>query len=81
MESVVVLEWLDREFADRWLGLSVEALRLALHRLQELGIFGGATYDGLIAMAAAASGATLVTLDMRAFRTYALIGADVELVG
>jgi len=32
-------------------------------------------------MTARAEGATLVTLDRRARRTYALVGADVELVG
>jgi predicted nucleic acid-binding protein len=38
---------------------------------------GGATYDGRIAMTAAAEGATLVTLDRRARRTYALVGARI----
>ncbi len=81
VEPNAVRDWLELEFADRWLGLSAEALRLAMNRLPELGVFGGATYDGLIAMTAAAEGATLVTLDKRALRTYALVGVDVELVG
>jgi len=42
---------------------------------------GGQTYDGLIAISAAASGATLVTLDVRALATYARVGVDVELIG
>lgn len=81
MAAGVVRVWLDDTFADRWLGLTALALRLALTRLEELGICGGATYDGLIAMTAAAEGATLVTLDKRALRTYALVGVDVEYVG
>jgi len=81
MAADVVREWIEDTFSDRWLGLSTLALRLALGRLEKLGVFGGSTYDGLIAMTAAAEGATLVTLDKRALRTYALIGVDVELVG
>jgi len=81
MAADVVRAWLEDTFSDRWLGLTPLALRLALNRLEGLGISGGATYDGLIAMTAAAEGATLVTADRRALRTYALVGADVELVG
>lgn len=81
LPPALVSEWLELEFADRWIGLSSVALRLALVRLQEVEVSGGATYDGLIAMTAAAEGATLVTLDRRALRTYALVGVDVELVG
>ena len=81
MDAGTVRVWLEDTFGDRWLGLSVDALRLALARLAELGVSGGATYDGLIAMTAAASDATLLTLDRRALATYALVGADVEFVG
>jgi predicted nucleic acid-binding protein len=80
MSPAVVREWLDLEFADRWIGLSATALRMALGRLQTMGVSGGATYDGLIALTAAASGATLVTLDRRALPTYALVGVDVQFV-
>jgi predicted nucleic acid-binding protein len=81
MAADVVREWIEDTFSDRWLGLSPLALRLALERLEERGVFGGATYDGLIAITAAAEGATLLTLDRRALRTYSLVGVDVELVG
>lgn len=80
MAADVVRVWLEDTFSDRWLCLSPLALRLALGRLAELEVFGGATYDGLIAMTAAAEGATLVTLDKRALRTYSRISLDVELV-
>lgn len=76
-----MVEQLADRFGDRWLGLSAGALRLALGRLEELGVAGGATYDGLIAITAAAEGATLVTLDKRALATYARLGADAKLVG
>jgi predicted nucleic acid-binding protein len=80
MEASVARAWLADTFADRWLGLSVQALQQALERFAEQGISGGATYDGLIATTARANKATLVTLDRRALPTYALVGADVELV-
>lgn len=77
----LVLEWLESVFGARWLGLPADAQRLALERLHALGVKGGATYDGLIAMTAAASSATLVTLDRRALSTYERVGVDVQLVG
>ncbi len=72
--------FIDETFGDRWLGLTTAALRLSLGRLEHLGISAGQTYDGLIAMTAASHDATLLTLDRRAQPTYALVGADVELV-
>jgi hypothetical protein len=72
--------FLEDWFSDRWLGLTPRALRMALGRLEQLGIVGGATYDGLIGITAAASGARLVTLDRRALGIYERVGADVELI-
>lgn len=80
MDAGVVRLWLDDTFDDRWIGLPAGAQRLALRRLAELGIAGGATYDGLIAITAAASEATLLTLDRRALATYGLVGSDIELI-
>ncbi len=74
----VVRAQLEDRFGDRWLGLTATALRLALARLEELGISGGATYDGVIAITTAASDATLVTCDRRALATYQRIGVELE---
>jgi hypothetical protein len=60
--------------------LPSDAQRPALARLETLGVAGGATYDGLIGLTAAAAGAKLVTLDVRALPIYQRLGADVELV-
>ena len=49
--------------------------------LAGLGILGGASYDALIALTAAAHGASLVTLDQRALRTYRLCGVEARLLG
>jgi len=78
--AALVVEHLADTFGDRWIGLTADAQRLALVRLDALGISGGRVYDGLIAITAAAHDATLVTLDRRALRTYALVGVEVELL-
>ncbi|MDO5495350.1 MAG: PIN domain-containing protein [bacterium] len=51
------------------------------HRvLAKSGVEGGATYDGLVALAAIHHGATLATRDARARTTYEAIGVPVVLV-
>lgn len=51
------------------------------HReLARCGVAGGATYDGLVALAARDHGAVLVTRDARARSTYEAVGAPVELL-
>lgn len=49
-------------------------------QLAALGIAGGATYDALIARTARHGGATLITADTRAARTYLACGVPFELV-
>lgn len=48
---------------------------LAVHK-----ITGGATYDALVGSTAKAAGATLLTRDRRAVRTYELLQVEYELV-
>ena len=47
-----------------------------IRRLADSGVAGGATYDGLVALEAAARGRTLLTLDERAQATYRRLGVD-----
>lgn len=54
--------------------------RTVHHELARLGVAGGATYDGLVALAARTHGAVLATRDARARHTYAIVGVTVELV-
>lgn len=49
--------------------------------LAAAGIAAGATYDGLVALAARAAGLSLATRDARARPTYVALGLDVETVG
>ena len=45
-----------------------------LRTLAAAGVLGGATYDGLVGLQAAAHGETLLTLDRRAEATYRRLG-------
>ena len=49
--------------------------------LSELGIAGGAAYDGVVALAAMEHGAELATRDQRARPTYERVGVSVIVVG
>jgi len=52
-----------------------------LQRLAGAGIFGGVSYDGLVALEAAAHDHTLLTLDEPAVATYQRVGAGFRVVG
>jgi predicted nucleic acid-binding protein len=51
-----------------------------LTRLAGAGVFGGASYDGLVALEAAAHGRTLLTLDERARLTYHRLGVPFDVL-
>ena len=69
---------LSRAF-DKPLELGV-ALADAIRTLAAAGISGGATYDGLVALAARTHGARLLTRDVRARPVYDVLGVDYEVV-
>ncbi len=50
------------------------------HVLADLGVAGGAVYDGIIGLAAAGDGMPLATRDARAKATYEAVGATTEIV-
>lgn len=60
--------------------LSSAAAQGAPRELAGKGIAGGATYDGLVALAAREHGAVLVTRDARARSTYEKLGIAVEVL-
>lgn len=62
------------------LQLDRPAAAALLDDLATRSILGGAVYDAVIGATAAAAGARLLTFDDRATRTYALVGAEVELL-
>jgi predicted nucleic acid-binding protein len=77
LAPAVVLEWLERRFRARWLGLPAGATRRALRAAIEQGLRGGALYDALIAATAAHNNHTLVSADRRAAPVYAAFGIEV----
>lgn len=70
---------IDENFAEPLL-LSTHGMRDAHRELARRGVMGGATYDGLIALAAREHGVNLATRDARARSTYEAIGVAVELL-
>ena len=59
-----------------------DSVQQSLHRrLRDVGVFGGAVYDGIIALTAVEHGATLLSRDARAWRIYAALGATVASPG
>lgn len=52
-----------------------------MRRLGTVGVAGGAIYDALVGEAARINECVLLTRDMRARRTYDLLGVNYELIG
>ncbi len=64
----------------RMLFPSAELLGDLIGACASMSIGGGAVYDALIGATAKEHGATLLTLDRRAVRTYQRLGVDIDLV-
>jgi predicted nucleic acid-binding protein len=67
-------------FPEESLSLSPAGYATTMRRLADAGLGGGRIYDAIVAAAAAEAGARLLTADRRAIPTYALVGAEFELV-
>ncbi|MGV9798766.1 PIN domain-containing protein [Mycobacterium sp. NPDC003449] len=70
---------IDENFPDS-IQLGARAARAAHRELARRGIAGGATYDGLVALAAREHRAVLVTRDARARSTYEALGVRAEVL-
>jgi len=75
-DAVVLI---DENFVES-LPLGARAARAAHREFARRGIAGGATYDGLVALAARERGAVLVTRDARARSTYEAFGVSTEVL-
>jgi predicted nucleic acid-binding protein len=76
----VVLEALERGFAQPWLAMDTDGLRDALRRAVEAEVRGGALYDALIAATAVAHDAEILSADRRALGTYRAMGVGVRIL-
>lgn len=71
---------LMRRTFPRSVWLDAEESQSLLDNLAPLGITGGAVYDALVGVAARSRALTLLTRDMRARRTYDLLGVTYRFV-
>jgi hypothetical protein len=67
---------LGRRFDEAPLTLPESERLRVVDSLARVGVFGGATYDGLVALEAAAHDNVLLTLDQRAQATYRRLDVD-----
>jgi predicted nucleic acid-binding protein len=80
-EAAIVRDFLARAFPRQWLTLPEDAWRRVIDDLGGLGVTGGASYDAVIGMTAVHHGRELLTLDLRARRTYELVGLRTRFLG
>jgi predicted nucleic acid-binding protein len=76
----LTIEYLAKNFPAPRLTLDEESQAKAPEVMQAAGVTGGAVYDGLVALTADRAGATLLSLDRRAARTYDRLAVDYELL-
>jgi predicted nucleic acid-binding protein len=73
-------EVLEARFGEPPLRLGARERRRLLTTLSSAGVYGGAGYDGLVALEAQAHGRTLLSLDERAQDTYRRLGVPFRAV-
>lgn len=76
----VVAEYIERQWSRRILLPSADLLTKAPSMLSRRGVAGGATYDALVGLTASEAGCALLTLDLRARRTYQALGIKYEVL-
>ncbi len=80
VSGLVVREFLGSRFPQPFLRLGGRAYRDFILGLPDNDVTGGAAYDALVAATAAASGATLVTCDLRALPLYERYGVRFQML-
>lgn len=81
MTPQVVSSYLDQSFGSHAVfALPATEQRKLIGTCVTQGLAGGAIYDALIAATCTHAGVKLLTLDNRARQTYAVLGADHELL-
>ena len=81
ISGTVAAEALERAWGHRTIAPSADLLVALPARLAAASIVGGSSYDGLVALTAHEYGHPLVSLDLRAERTYRALGIDFHLLG
>ena len=80
VSTELVRDFMASRFPQPYLRLEEAEFRAFVAGLADRGVAGGAVYDALVAVTAAAHGAELLTCDRRAQTTYERYGISVKLV-
>lgn len=81
ISGTVAAEALERAWGHRTIAPSADLLVALPTRLAAASIVGGSSYDALVALTAHEHGRPLISLDLRAERTYRVLGVDFRLLG
>jgi hypothetical protein len=82
LEAALVAGLLDAWFpGERTLVPSAMLGRGLVRRCADAAVQGGSVYDALVGLTVAEAGATLVTRDSRAARTYRRVGVTLDMMG
>lgn len=81
VEAAVAARTLAERFPARALRLDEDQLRGLTRTLADANVFGGASYDGLVALEANTGNGVLLTLDKRATSTYQRLRVPFRLIG
>ena len=73
----LVIAYFERQFVHE---IPLPPYLESIKELQRCGVAGGATYDGLISLAARNVGMKLLSLDRRAIPTYEAVGVEFEIL-
>ena len=80
MDAATVADYLTRQWAGRVLAPDAELYESLTTTTAAAGVKGGATYDALVGLTAHSCGHELLSLDLRAERTYRSLGIPYQLL-
>ena len=80
IDAATVSEYLVRQWSGRILAPDAALYGSLVARAAAVGVSGGATYDALVGLTAQHYGHTLLSLDLRAERTYSSLGISYRLL-
>ena len=80
MDAPTVAEYLARQWGGRIIAPDAELYESLPTAVATIGVIGGSTYDALVGLTAHRFGHQLVSLDLRAERTYRSLGIDYRLL-
>lgn len=80
MDAQTVAEYLARQWAGRIIAPDAELYESLPTAVATTGVMGGSTYDALVGLTAHRFGHQLLSLDLRAERTYRSLGIDYRLL-